>query len=120
MKRSFKNYTGRIDLWKLGKTDELLFDGETKQQRLKITNTPKSIGELSKKFDLLMGKENVDGPLKLLTNNIFNGGLPLCDKTLKDSFKKDVFFKSQFFHPSPPPYVTLCHFSWLPFSPSCQ
>ena len=53
-----------------------------------------------------MGKENVDGPLKLLTNNIFNGGLSLYDKTLKGSFKKDVFFKSQFFHPSPPP---LCH-----------
>lgn len=46
----------RIDIWKLGKSGELLFEDETIQQRLKITNTPKSIGELSIKFSLTMEK----------------------------------------------------------------
>ena len=64
-----------------------------------------------------MGKENVDGPLKLLTNNIFNGGLPLYDKTLKGSFKKDVFFKSQFFHPSPPLMSLFVTFHGYPSHP---
>ena len=44
--------------------------------------TSKSIGELSKKFALLMEKGNVNGALKLLTSNISNGILPLDDKTL--------------------------------------
>ena len=64
-----------IDLWSNGNIDELLFEGETIQSR-------KSIGELSKKFTLLMEKENVNGALKLLTSNISNGILPLDDKTL--------------------------------------
>ena len=38
---------GRIDLWKLGKIDEPLFEDETIQQRLKISNAPKCIGQLS-------------------------------------------------------------------------
>ena len=45
-------------------------------------NLPKSIGESSKKFALLMEKGNVNGALKLLTSNISNGMLPLDDKTL--------------------------------------
>ena len=65
-----------------GNIDELLFEGETIQSRLHHINTPKSIGELSKKFALLMEKGNVNGALKLLTSNISNGILPLDDKTL--------------------------------------
>ena len=72
----------RIDLWSKGKIDELLFEGETIQSRLHNINTPKSIGELSKKFALLMEKGNVNGSLKLLTSNISNGILPLDVKTL--------------------------------------
>ena len=48
-----------IDLWSKGKIDELLFEGETIQLHLHHINTPKkSIGELSKKFALLIIKEN--------------------------------------------------------------
>ena len=60
----------RIDLWSNGNIDELLFEGETIQSRLHLINTPKSIGELSKKFTLLMEKGNVNGALKLLTSSI--------------------------------------------------
>ena len=60
----------RTDLWSNGKINELLFEDETIQSRLHHINTPKSIGELSKKFALLMEKRNVNGALKLLTNNI--------------------------------------------------
>ena len=40
-----------INLWKLGKIDELFFDGEAIQQRL---STPNNIGKLSNKFTLMM------------------------------------------------------------------
>ena len=72
----------RIDLWTKGKIDELLFEGEAIQSRLRHINTPKSIGELSRKFTLLMEKGNVNGALKLLTSNISNGIPPLDERTL--------------------------------------
>ena len=72
----------RIDLWINGNIDELLFEGETIQSRLHHINTPKSTGQFSKKFALLMEKGNVNGALKLLTSNISNGILPLDAKTL--------------------------------------
>ena len=65
-----------------GNIDELLFEGETIQSCLHHINRPKSIGELSKKFALLMEKGNVNGELKLLSSNISNDILPLDDKTL--------------------------------------
>ena len=71
----------RINLWINGNIDELLLEGETIQSRLHDINTPKSIGELSKKFALLMEKGNANGALKLLVSNISNGIIPL-DKTL--------------------------------------
>ena len=52
----------RTDIWNNGKTDKLLLEGETIRSRLHHMNTPKSIGELSKKFALLMEK----GALNLL------------------------------------------------------
>ena len=71
----------RINLWINGNIDELLLEGEIIQSRLHDINTPKSIGELSKKFALLMEKGNANGALKLLASNISNGIIPL-DKTL--------------------------------------
>ena len=71
----------RINLWINGNIDELLLEGETIQSRLHDINTPKSIGELSKKFALLMEKGNANSALKLLASNISNGIIPL-DKTL--------------------------------------
>ena len=71
----------RINLWINGNIDELLLEGETIQSRLHDINTPKSIGELSKKFALLMEKGYANGALKLLASNISNG-IFLLDKTL--------------------------------------
>ena len=73
----------RIALWKAGDLNELLFECETIQKRLKSFDSPKSIGEISKKFVTLMSKGNVNGALKLLTNSMSNGILPLNDETLK-------------------------------------
>ena len=68
VKDHLKALVRRIDLWINGNIDELLFQGETIQSRLHHINTPKSIGELSKKFALLMEKGNVNSALKLLTS----------------------------------------------------
>ena len=72
----------RIDLWSNGNIDKILFEGETIQSRLNHISTPKCIGELSKKFAILIEKRNVNGALKSLTSNISNSILPLDDKTL--------------------------------------
>ena len=72
----------RIDFQSNGKIGELLFEGETIQSRSHHINTPENIGELSKKFALLMEKGNVNSALKLLTSNISKGIIPLDDKTL--------------------------------------
>lgn len=67
-----------INIWTLGKIDELFFDGEAIQQRL---STPNNTGKLSNKFTLMMEKENVNRILKLLRNNVSNGALLLDEKT---------------------------------------
>lgn len=72
----------RLELWNKGEINLLLLEAETIQQRLKNNNSPKNIADISKKFAKLMGKGNINGALKLLTNNMENGVLPLDDKTL--------------------------------------
>ena len=76
VKDHLKALERRTDLWIKGKIDEPLFERETIQSRLHHINTPKSIGELSKKFASLIEKGNVNGVLKLLTSNMSNGILP--------------------------------------------
>ena len=53
-KDNLKALEGRIDLWSNGKIDKLLFEGKIIQSRLHHIIKPKSIGELSRKFALLM------------------------------------------------------------------
>ena len=72
----------RLDLWSKGDIEELIIEGTTIQNRLNHINTPKGIAELSKSFVTMMEKGNVNGALKLLTNNMSNGILPLNDITL--------------------------------------
>ena len=57
-----------IDLWKHGKI------AETIESRFHHINTPESIGELSKRFALLMEKENVNDASKLSSSNMYNHG----------------------------------------------
>ena len=66
---------------------ELLNEGETVQGSFKQVNAPKTIAQLSKEIVEQMQKGNVDRAIKLITNNMENGILPLSDTTLK-LFKK--------------------------------
>ena len=72
----------RLQLWERDKIKSLLLEGETIQQRLTSNNNPKNIADVSTKFAKLMGKGNTNGALKLLTNIMTNGILPLGKKTL--------------------------------------
>ena len=53
------------------------------QSSLTQVNAPKIIPRLSKKFVEQIQKGNVDSAIKLITNNMQNGILPLTDTTLK-------------------------------------
>ena len=72
----------RLKLWEERKIEELLYEGKTMQERLKSPDNS-MITKISIKFKLLMSKGNVNGVLKLLTNNMSNGILPLTDATLQ-------------------------------------
>ena len=70
----------RLKLWEEGKIEELLYEGQTMQERPYISMT---IAKISMKFRILMSKGNVNGSLKLLTNNMSNAILRLIDVTLQ-------------------------------------
>ena len=72
----------RLKLWGEGNINELLDESKEIQERLSSTNTPMNLQKISMKFKHLMQKGNVSGALKLLTNNMSNGILPLTDETL--------------------------------------
>ena len=78
----------RLELWIKGDINSLLLEAETIQERLKNNNSRKNIADISKKFAKLMGKGNINGALKLLTNNMVNGVLPLDDNTLNSLKQK--------------------------------
>ena len=63
----------RIAHWTSGELMELLYEAETIQKSLTSTNRPKTIAELSKKFIREMQNGNVNGAMKLLTDNMQNG-----------------------------------------------
>ncbi|XP_066936770.1 uncharacterized protein [Clytia hemisphaerica] len=78
----------RLDLWEKGDFEELIREGETIQRHLKSKQTAKSIEDISKEFINKMSKGNINGAIKLLTNNMQNGVLPLTDETLNLLFQK--------------------------------
>ena len=73
----------RLKLWDEGKIEELLYKGQTIQEKLKSPDSSMAIAKISMKFRILMSKGNVNGALKLLTKNVSNGFLPLTDATLQ-------------------------------------
>ena len=73
----------RLQLWTYGHLAELLKEGETIQSSHKQVDAPKTIAKLSRKFVEQMQTGNVDGAIKLITNNMQNGILPLTDTTVK-------------------------------------
>ena len=72
----------RMILWQSGDLLQLLKEGETIQKGLKDSTKPKSITQLSKRFVEYMNKGNINSTIKLLSNNMENGVLPLNDTTL--------------------------------------
>ena len=72
----------RLNLWVEGELLELFNESLAIQERLKPPAVKADISSISKKFRLLMQKGDVNGALRLLTNNMSNGILPLNDDTL--------------------------------------
>ena len=58
------------------------------KKNMKVTNKTTSIKEISKKFTREMRKGNAHNAMKLLTNNMKSGVLPLNKKTLEQLKKK--------------------------------
>ena len=79
----------------------LIYEGQTIRERLKSPDRSMTIVKILMKFRILMSKGNVNGALKLLTNNMSNGILPLTDAKLQPLKQK---------HPEsrePPPEVLI-------------
>ena len=72
-----------LKLWEEGDISNLLYEGETIQERMKISEKGMNIEKISLKFKNMVSKGNVNRVLKLLAENMSNGILPLTDKTLK-------------------------------------
>ena len=57
----------RLKLWEEGKIEELLYEGQTIQERLKSSCGSMAIANVSMKFRILASKGNVNSALKLPT-----------------------------------------------------
>ena len=82
-KGHLKSLEKRFELWKEGNLNELYEERKTIQGRLKSDGSLNDIAKISKKFKFQMHKGNVNGALKILTNNMSSGILPLTDETLQ-------------------------------------
>ena len=72
----------RQKLWDEGNFLVLLAEGTAIEDRIASTDRKSDINDISKKFKVLMQKGEVNAALKMLTNNMRNGILPLNDDTL--------------------------------------
>ena len=72
----------RLTLWEQGNISELVNESETIHKRLPSTNTQMNKGKHPNNFKQPMRKANVNGALRLSTNNS-NVILPLSDETLQ-------------------------------------
>ena len=72
----------RLNLWKEGELTELIMEGETIQKSLSDSKSIKTIAELFRKFKNYKKKVNINAAVKLLTNNMQDGILPLNKEAL--------------------------------------
>ena len=72
-----------MKFWKEGNINELLEEKRTMQEGLPSNITPMKIEKIASKFKQLTEKGNVNGALRLLTNNMSNRILPLSNKPLQ-------------------------------------
>ena len=82
-KNHLKLLERRLEIWKEGNLNVLYEEGRAIQDRLKSDGNPHEIVKISKKFKFQMQKGNVNGVLKILTNIMSSGILPLTDETLQ-------------------------------------
>ena len=74
----------RLKQWEEGLILELLKEGKTIQDRLKFPKQiAKSTKAISQKFIERMSKGNINGAIKLLSDNMVDGIVPLNDDTLE-------------------------------------
>ena len=73
----------RLELWHKGDLTRLLEEAETLQQRLPNVTKKKDLAAISKQFKDKMQKGDLNSAIKVLTNNMSGGVLPLNDETLK-------------------------------------
>ena len=72
----------RLELWLKGDINELVLECETIQNRMKTSVRSTSIDAVSKQFASLMKTGKVNAAVKLITNNMDGGILPLNDETM--------------------------------------
>ena len=72
----------RLDLWSKGEFLKLLDESTTLQSRLPMSYGKKDLATISKQFKNQMQKGNVNNAIKIVTNNMSGGILPLNDETL--------------------------------------
>ena len=82
-KDHLKSIERRFEIWKERNLNELYKEGKAIQDRLKSDGSQNDIAKISKEFKFQMQKGNVNGALKILTNNMSGGILPLTDETLQ-------------------------------------
>lgn len=73
----------RLQQWKKGEFIQLLREAETTQQRISSGLSRRDLAKSSRKFRNFMHKGNINGAIKLLTNNMRGGLLPLSEDTIK-------------------------------------
>ncbi|XP_057302766.1 uncharacterized protein LOC130636933 [Hydractinia symbiolongicarpus] len=72
----------RLILWENGELLKLFDEAVAIQERLQPPNPKSDISSISKKFRLFMQKGNINSALRLLTDNMTQGIIPLNDETL--------------------------------------
>ena len=82
-KSKAKDHWAVLTLWHDGNILELSKEGATTEGTLKSVNTRNTIGEISKNFIKKTKHGNINGAIKLLTNNMQNGVFSLNEKTLE-------------------------------------
>ena len=73
----------RKDLWQKGDLKLLYDEAFAIQSQLPSTQKPQTHSDLKKQFVNKMRKGNINAAIKLLTNNMQNGIVPLNDETLR-------------------------------------
>ena len=80
----------RPESWISGDILEFLKEAETIQKSLRSKKTSTNIAEISKRFSQEMKKRNVNTAMKIVTDNMKNGILPLTRQTLNQLQSKHL------------------------------